>query len=32
MQLNIAAGTVLQGTDGDVCKLPADANGVIDNR
>lgn len=32
MALNIAAGTILQGTDGDVCKLPADAAGVTDNR
>lgn len=32
MQLNIAADTILQGTDGDVCKLPADAAGVTDNR
>ena len=32
MALNIAAGAVLTGTDGDVCKLPADAIGVTDNR
>jgi hypothetical protein len=32
MQLNIAANVTLQGTDGDVCKLPADATGVNDER
>lgn len=32
MELNIANGVVLQGTFGDVCKLPADAAGVTDNR
>lgn len=32
MELNIANGVVLQGTFGDICKLPADAAGVTDNR
>ena len=32
MALNIAETAVLTGTDGDVCKLPANAEGVVDNR
>jgi hypothetical protein len=32
MQLNIANGATLQGTDGDIQRLPADAIGITDNR
>ena len=32
IQLNIANGAQLSGTDGDIQRIPADASGIIDNR